>query len=72
MITLRTNLLETLRTQLTNEAKNAVSRLKDGVTPYIRYVRAERERVDKSEATLTKLRGRLSELRAHSQVVVAK
>lgn len=72
MITLRTDLLDTLRTQLTNEAKNAVSRLKDGVTPYIRYVRAERERIDKSEATLAKLRQRLSALRARSQSVVRK
>lgn len=72
MITLRTDLLETLTTQFTKEAENAVARLKDGVTPYTRYVRSERERVDKSEATLAKLRQRLSALRAHSQAVVGK
>ena len=72
MITLRTNLLDTLTTQFTKEAENAVARLKDGVTPYTRYVRSERERVDKSEATLAKLRQRLSALRAHSQAVVGK
>jgi len=72
MITLRTNLLDTLTTQFTKEAENAVARLKDGVTPYTRYVRSESERVDKSEATLAKLRQRLSALRAHSQAVVGK
>ncbi|MGZ9222627.1 MAG: dynamin family protein [Anaerolineales bacterium] len=72
MIILRTNLLETLTTQFTKEAEGAVARLKEGVTPYVRYVRAERERVDKSEATLAKLRQRLSALRARSQAVVGK
>jgi hypothetical protein len=72
MITLRTNLLDTLTTQFTKETESAVARLKDGVTPYIRYVRAERERVDKSEATLARLRQHLSALRARSQSVVGK
>jgi small GTP-binding protein len=72
MISLRTNLLETLTAQFTKESEDAVARLKEGVTPYIRYVRAERERVDKSEAVLAKLRQRLSALRARSQAVVGK
>jgi small GTP-binding protein len=72
MITLRTNLLDTLTNQFTGETENAVARLKDGVTPYTRYVRSERERVDKSEATLATLRQRLSALRARSQAVVGK
>jgi len=70
MTNLRTNLLDTLTTQFTREAQNAVVRLKDGVTPYIRYVRAERERIEKSEALLARLRQRLSALRARSQAVV--
>jgi len=72
MISLRTNLLETLTAQFTKETEGAVARLKEGVTPYIRYVRAERERVDKSEAVLANLRQRLSALRARSQAVVGK
>ncbi len=72
MVSLRTNLLDTLTIQFTKEAESAVVRLKEGVTPYTRYVRAERERVDKSEATLAKLRQRLSVLRARSQAVVGK
>jgi small GTP-binding protein len=70
MTNLRTNLLDTLTMQFTDESKNAVSRLKDGITPYTRYIRAERERVEKSETTLAKLRQRLSALRARSRAVV--
>jgi len=70
MTTLRTNLLETLTTSFNNETQNSVAHLKDGITPYIRYVNAERVRIDKSETTLAKLRQRLSALRAHSQAVV--
>jgi hypothetical protein len=72
MTDLRINLLETLTTQFTNESQHAVTRLKEGVTPYIRFIRSERERMEKSETTLAKLRQRLSALRARSQVVVGK
>jgi small GTP-binding protein len=72
MENLRTNLLDTLTTQFIRETQSAVSRMKEGITPYIRYVHAERERIDKSETTLTKLRQRLSVLRARSQAVVGK
>ena len=72
MTNLRTNLLESLTTQFTNEAQHAVTRLKEGVTPYIRFIRSERERMEKSEATLARLRQRLSALRARSQVVIGK
>jgi len=72
MITLRENLLDTLTTQFTRESQNAVARLKEGVTPYIRYVHGERDRIDRTETTLAKLRQRLSALRARSQVVVEK
>jgi len=70
MTDLRTKLLESLTTQFTRESQNAVIRLKEGVTPYVRYVRAEQERVDKSEMILAKLRQKLSALRARSQAVV--
>jgi prefoldin subunit 5 len=72
MLSLRTLLLGSLTTQFSNESENAIARLKDGVAPYTRYVRSERERIDKAENTLAKLRQKLSELRARSQAVVAK
>jgi hypothetical protein len=71
MLNLRTRLLSSLTTQFSNESENAIDRLKDGVTPYTRYVRSERERIDKARNTLARLRQTISELRAHSQEVVA-
>ena len=72
MLSLRTKLLSALTTQFSNESENAIVRLKDGVAPYTRYVRSERERIDKAENTLARLRQNLSELRARSQAVVVK
>ncbi len=72
MLTLRTKLLSALTTQFDNESENAIARLKDGVTPYTRYVRSECDRIDKAGITLTGLRQVLSELRAHSQAALGK
>ena len=72
METLRINLLDTLTAQFTKESQHAVERLKEGITPYTRYVRSENERIDKTEAILKSLRQRLSALRAQSQVVLKK
>jgi small GTP-binding protein len=72
MESLRTNLHSTLTTQFNKEAGRAVERLKEGITPYTRYVRGERERLEKSETTLTQLKQKLSALRARSQQVIGK
>lgn len=72
MQTLRVKLVDALTTQFNNEGQNAIARLKDGVAPYTRYVRAERERLDKAGELLAELRQRISALRARSQQVVAK
>jgi hypothetical protein len=72
MLTLRTKLLGALTTQFSRESESVVTRLKDNVAPYTRYVRSERERIDKAENTLARLRQSLLALRARSQAVVAK
>ncbi|OGO25903.1 MAG: hypothetical protein A2Y54_09605 [Chloroflexi bacterium RBG_16_51_16] len=72
MLSLRAKLFSALTTQFSNESENAIARLKDGVAPYTRYVRSERERIDKAENTLARLRQNISELRARSQAVVVK
>jgi small GTP-binding protein len=72
MTSLRSRLLDTLTTQFTAESQNAVNRLRDGVLPYTRFVRAEHERIDRSETILADLRQRLSALRARGQAVVGK
>jgi len=70
MLTLRTKLLDALTTQFNNESANAIARLKDGVAPYTRYVRSERERLEKADSSLAELRQMLSELRGRAQAVV--
>jgi len=72
MLSLRTKLINALTAQFSKESENAIARLKDGVAPYTRYVHNERERIDKAENTLARLRQSLSELRARSQAVVVK
>lgn len=70
MTDLRKNLLETLTEAFNRESQSAVNRLKDGITPYIRYVNTERDRIEKSQTTLARLKHKLSVLRARSQSVV--
>ena len=72
MLSLRTKLLSALTTQFNNERENVIARLKDGVAPYTRYVRSERERIDTAEAALAGLRQSLSALRARLQNVLKK
>jgi small GTP-binding protein len=69
MQALRERLLSVLTTQFTNEADNAIGRVKDGVLPYTRFIRAERERVEKTLAALESLRQRVSNLKARAQTV---
>ncbi|HEY6073217.1 MAG TPA: hypothetical protein VIV15_07475, partial [Anaerolineales bacterium] len=58
-------------TQFNQESQAAVSRLKEGVNPYIRYIRAEHERMEHNATVLENLRQRLSVLRGRSQAVMA-
>ena len=70
MTALRRNLHETLSAQFAAESRDAVARLKDGITPYSRYVRSERERIERAEIALTGIRQRLSALRARAEAAV--
>jgi len=70
MTLLRTKLTNALTTLFNDESSNDLTRLKDSVTPYTRYVRAESERIEKAEKTLEDVRQRLSVLRGRSQAVV--
>ena len=49
---MRTKLFDALSTTFKTESVNAVSRLKDNIAPYTRFVYAEVERIQKSETTL--------------------
>jgi small GTP-binding protein len=72
MFSLRTRLLSALTTQFNDESQNAIDRMKDGVAPYTRYVRSEAERIDKAENMLSRLRQKISELRARALAVLEK
>jgi hypothetical protein len=72
MLALRTKLLGALTTQFNNERESVIARLKDGVAPYTRYVRSERERITASEAVLVNLRQNISTLRARADSVLKK
>lgn len=63
---LREKLMDSLTTQFNHEAENVISRMKDGVRPYTRFVLAERERIEKQESELSELRRRVSQLRAQT------
>ncbi len=63
---LRERLVSALTGQFTSEAENAMSRVRDGVQPYTRFIRAERERVETTLTTLVGLRQRLSNLKARA------
>jgi small GTP-binding protein len=69
---LRTKLLSALTTQFNDEKESVIARLKDGVAPYTRYVRSERERLQAGEASLAGLRQNLSALRARVEVITKK
>ena len=72
MLSLRIKLLNALTTQFNNERESVIARLKDGIAPYTRYVRSERERIETAETSLAELRDGLSALRARSQAVLKK
>jgi hypothetical protein len=67
---LRDKLLSALTTQFSTEADTAISRMQNGVAPYTRFVRAERERIEQNQAMLDAmqkqvggLKGRVDEMR---------
>ncbi|MGE5375731.1 MAG: dynamin family protein [Bacteroidota bacterium] len=72
MTSLRIRLIETLTNSFNTESKNAVERLNNGIAPYARFVRTERERIERNESVLENQRKKLSSLRARSQVVTGK
>lgn len=69
MEVLRLKLLGALTTQFKSEADQSIARVRDGVAPYIRFVRAERERVETTQEALRGLRQKLSALKAKVQAM---
>ncbi|MGB8643763.1 MAG: dynamin family protein [Anaerolineae bacterium] len=59
---LRTRLMRVLRTQFGAESERALTRLKEGVAPYVRFVRGERERLEHTESQLSAARKSLESI----------
>ena len=70
MTELRGRLISALTQQFGSESEGAITRMKDGVAPYTRYVRSEGERIEHAEATLQRLRRQVSELRGRAEALV--
>jgi len=64
MEALRARLLSTLTAQFTNESEAAISRMQNGVAPYTRFVRAERERIEQDLAALAAAQKTIAALKA--------
>jgi predicted ArsR family transcriptional regulator len=71
MLTLRTTLLDALTEQFNHEAENAVSRIKDGIAPYTRFINAEQARLEQDVHALTDAQQQIGALQAQVDAVTA-
>jgi len=66
---MRANLMNTLTNEFTAESKDAISRLKDNVAPYTRYVHSEQDKINRNLTVIEQLRQKLSALRAQIEMI---
>jgi small GTP-binding protein len=67
---LRVKLLSALHAQFRHETESAITRMKEGVAPYTRFVNAERERVEKARSETLALQQRVAGLKARIDGVI--
>jgi small GTP-binding protein len=60
---LRTRLGDVLRSQFNAEADRTTTRMREGVAPYVRFVRGEKERIEETERSLGSARRGLQKMR---------
>jgi len=70
--TVRQNLNRVLTTQFNSEADRTINRLKEGVAPYFRFVRGEKERLGSVEQSLADKSEQLQRLQARIETVFGK
>jgi small GTP-binding protein len=68
--TMRTRLFETLTTTFETESGNAISRLKENIAPYTRFIHSETDRIEKTIMILKEVQGQLAALRAQIASVI--
>jgi len=67
---MRVNLSESLKTSLDAETKHTIGRMEESIAPYMRFIKAEMERIETAEGELAGLQKDLATLRAKVEVVV--
>ena len=70
--TVRQNLSRVLTTQFNSEADRTINRLKEGVAPYFRFVRGEKERLATVEQAIGKAERQLTSLQSRVATVFEK
>lgn len=70
--TVRQNLGRVLTTQFNSEAERTISRLREGVAPYFRFVHGEKERLASVEQSLNDASDKLTHLRLRVETVLGK
>lgn len=67
---MRTRLSAAMRAQFEGEAARSVQRIRDGIAPYSRFVRAEGEKLRAEQAELGRFAGELEAMRARVDTIV--
>lgn len=70
MLNLRSDLIGSLTRQFNSEKDGAITRLKEGIAPYTRYVHGEMERIESAGRILTEQRQTISTLRTGIEAVI--
>ena len=66
---MRVKLMEALRTQFEREVQAGVDRVRDGMAPYARFVRAERENLSNVQAELARVDDEIAGVRARVETL---
>ena len=70
IVAMRENLNQALTTSLDQETKHTIGRMEESIAPYMRFIKAEMERIETAEGELAGLQKDLSTLRAKMETVV--
>lgn len=69
--TLRTRLGTVLRAQLNSEADRTITRMKEGVAPYVRFIKGEKDRIAQTDAKLASARKQLQAIQENVEKLFA-
>jgi small GTP-binding protein len=70
IVAMRENLNQALTTSLDHETKHTIGRMEESIAPYMRFIKAEMERIETAEGELAGLQKDLSTLRAKVDTMV--